>query len=160
MEYRSYAAPDKAVAIQTTGHTKFLGGVDLDGDVITWSHLDYDAQGIEASFVRTVLHDRRTRHREPGRGRADRQPDRMDRGNQDHADCRIGTLDGTVIPGSYSLASDGTLFDTYGSSPGIDALAGEQRTRVATVGLVHPRPSRCRSGLDDRVCRQPARHER
>ena len=146
MEYRSYAAPDKAVAIQTTGHTKFLGGVDLDGDVITWSHLDYDAQGIEASFVvrSSTTGGPATVSRVEGVliGNTAIAGDRTGWTgcNQDHADCRIGTIDGTVIPGSYSLASDGTrfLFDTYGSSPGIDALAGEQRTRVATVGLVPP----------------------
>lgn len=146
LEYRSYAAPDQAVPIQTGGHTKFLGAPYLDDDVITWSHLDYDTPGVESSFV--------VRSSTTGGPATVTRVEGVQIGataiagdltgwagcNAEHADCRVGTIGGSEFPGSTSIVGDRTrfLFDSYGSSPGIDALAGDQRSRVATVGLIPP----------------------
>ena len=143
LEYRSYAAPDQVVPIQTGGHTRYLGGLDLDGDVITWSHLDYDDPGVRSSYVvrSSTTGGPATVSLVEGLivGATAIAGDRTGWAgcNEDYTDCRVGTIGGTDIQGSYSIASDGTrlLHDSYGSSPGIDTLDGQ---RVATVGLVPP----------------------
>ncbi|TCO50233.1 hypothetical protein EV646_102307 [Kribbella antiqua] len=151
LEYRSYAAPDQPQVIQTGGRSRYAQGFDLAGAVVTWAQLAYDEPGIKSSYVvrssttggpATVsrVDDFRV-HTTAIAGAATGWAGCDDMWTQ----CRAGTIGaGSALDGSVSVASDGSRFlvDTYGASPGIDAMqvvaSGQPRTRIATVGLLPP----------------------
>lgn len=151
LEYRSYAAPNQPVPIQTGGRSRFLGALDLAGDAITWSQLDYDNLQSHSSYVvrSSTTGGPATVTRVAGMGVGTTAIAGAATGwagcNEGYTDCRAGTIGSTGdLPGTYSIDSDGSRFlvDTYDSSPGIDAMqvvaTGQPRTRVVTVGLVPP----------------------
>ena len=151
IEYRSYADPDDPKPVQTGGRSRYISGVRLAGDAISWTQLDYDT--VQDSYVvrTSASGGPATVTRIAGVQLLDTAIAGTATGwvgcRAGTIECRVGAVGQGELDGSNSVMSDGSRFvvDTYGTSPGVDAVPaigpGHPRTRIATVGLLPPRTS-------------------